>query len=161
MVNDFPPIYNAKCRVLILGSMPSEASRAANFYYMNPRNRFWSVMSEILGEDYVSMTSNEKATALLSHGIALYDVVHTCAIKGSDDASITEVQPTDIPAILRSAPIQKILLNGQKAAGIFGLYFQEETPRAETLPSTSPANAKCSLSDLVKVWREALRAILI
>ena len=42
-----PPVYNEQSRVLVLGTMPSPASRAAAFYYGHPRNRFWRVMERL------------------------------------------------------------------------------------------------------------------
>ena len=89
--NPFPPVFDDKARLLILGSLPSEASRAAGFYYMNPRNRFWQVMSALLGEDFTAMEKEDKIAALKKHGIALSDVIDSCTIHRSSDASIKEV----------------------------------------------------------------------
>ena len=44
------PLCPGCARVLVLGSMPSEKSIAAGFYYANPRNAFWPVMARVLGE---------------------------------------------------------------------------------------------------------------
>lgn len=41
------PIYDENSRILILGTFPSVESRVAQFYYSNPRNRFWKVISEV------------------------------------------------------------------------------------------------------------------
>ena len=155
-VNPFPPVFDGKSRILILGSLPSEASRAAGFYYMNPRNRFWSVMSALLGEDLTAMSAEEKAETLKRHGIALSDVVLSCEIHRSSDASIKEAICTDISAILAAAPIKKILLNGNKAYDLFLRYFPSLAPLAQKLPSTSPANARLSLGDLITEWRKAI-----
>ena len=154
--NQFPAIFNAHSRILILGSMPSEASRAAGFYYMNPRNRFWKVMSALFGEEYEKMTATEKSEALLAHGIALSDVVLSCEIHRSSDASIKNVKCTDIMGILANSDVKKILLNGRKAYALFQRYFPKLAPIAVLLPSTSPANARDSLEHLISVWREAI-----
>ena len=37
----FPPVVDAACRVLVLGSFPSVKSREEGFFYGHPRNRFW------------------------------------------------------------------------------------------------------------------------
>ena len=155
--NPFPPVADENARVLILGSLPSEASRAAGFYYMNPRNRFWSVMTALLGEDFTGMNSSEKAAALKRHRIALSDVISSCEIHRSSDASIKDARCTDIPAILAAAPIQKILLNGGKAYALFLKHFPEHADLARQMPSTSPANARLSLDDLVEEWGKALK----
>lgn len=49
VVHPFAPIYDAHSRVLILGSLPSVASRQQAFYYAHPRNRFWPVMAALDG----------------------------------------------------------------------------------------------------------------
>lgn len=151
-INPFPPVVDENARVLILGSLPSEASRAAGFYYMNPRNRFWGVMTALLGEEFTTMNAEEKAAALLRHRIALSDVISSCEIHRSADASIKDPKCTNIPAILASAPIEKVLLNGGKAYALFLKHFPEHADLARLLPSTSPANAKVSLADLVESW---------
>lgn len=158
--NDFPPVFDANSRILILGSLPSEASRAAGFYYMNPRNRFWAMLSTFLGEDYVRMSIAEKKAALLSQGIALSDVILSCEIHRSADASIENVTHTDVHAILRESGVKRIFLNGNKAYELFKRHFPDLIEMATPLPSTSPANARYSLSDLVASWGKAVLPFL-
>jgi len=160
VANDFPPIYDKRSRILILGSLPSEASRAAGFYYMHPRNRFWSLFSALLGKDLVKASKEEKAATLKEAGIALYDVVLSCKIRRSDDASIAAVERADVPAILDRAPISKIFLNGKKAYALFLKHFPQYASIAVCLPSTSPANAKSSIEDLITVWRAEIGSFL-
>jgi len=157
VLNPFPPVSDGHSKVLILGSLPSEASRAAGFYYMHPHNRFWKVMSALFGESFPTMSAEEKAAALLSHGIALSDVVQTCEIHRSSDASIKEVVPTAVPDLLAHSEIEKILLNGKTAYRLFLKHFPSLADRAILLPSTSPANAAVSLEELIKRWGDALR----
>jgi len=152
----FPPVYDEHSRILILGSLPSEASRAAGFYYMNPRNRFWKVMSSLLKEDFLPMTSEEKASALRRHGVALFDVIASCEIHRSSDASVKDAQGANIPEILKESQIEKIYLNGGKAYELFQRFFPALLPLAEQLPSTSPANARWSTDALIEAWREKL-----
>ena len=154
--NPFPPVYDEHSRILILGSMPSEASRAAGFYYMNPRNRFWKVMSALLGEDFVALSAEEKANALRRHEIALFDVIESCEIHRSSDASVKGAKGANIPEILRESKIQRIFLNGGKAYALFLRFFPEFDSLAEQLPSTSPANARLSLENLIEEWRKAI-----
>ncbi len=156
--HSFPPIYDAHSRVLILGSLPSVASREADFYYMHPQNRFWRVMSALLGEDFTLLSAKEKTAALLKKGVALYDVVLSCRITGSGDASIKNVEYADIPSILEKSNVRKILLNGQKAYALFKKGFPCLTEKAILLPSTSPANAKCGFDALLRAWKEGFSA---
>ena len=154
--NPFPPVVDENAHVLILGSLPSEASRAAGFYYMNPRNRFWGMLSALLDENFEKLSAPEKKDALLRHGIALSDVVLSCEIHRSADATIKNVVSTDVKEILSRSAVKHIFLNGQKAYSLFLRYFPEYQKMATCLPSTSPANAKTSFPVLVKTWGEAL-----
>ena len=64
------PIYTEDSLILILGSLPSKKSREENFYYANPKNRFWSVLSQIFQE--TPKTKEEKITFLKKHRLALW-----------------------------------------------------------------------------------------
>lgn len=171
----FEPVADEHARVLVLGSFPSVLSRENAFYYGNPQNRFWRVMAACLHEAVppnegdilpgtgVPATLEEsiacKRELLLRHGIALWDVIESCDIKGSSDASITHVVPARIERVLEVAPIQAVLCNGATAGRLYRRHLQERTGLvAEVLPSTSPANAAWSLDRLVARWDEALRA---
>ena len=123
----FEPVFDQRSRVLVLGSFPSVLSRANAFYYGNPQNRFWRVMAACLG---VSVPSNEgdplangepatldasiaaKRAMLLNGGVALWDVIESCDIKGSSDASIKNVVPAHIERITGNAPIELVVCNG-------------------------------------------------
>lgn len=153
--NPFPPVYDKQSRILILGSLPSEASRAAGFYYMNPRNRFWKMLSSLLDEDFTILSAEEKTAALLRHNVALSDVILSCTIHRSADASIKDVVCTDVAALV-SDGVKKIFLNGQKAYSLFLKHFPKYKEIAVPLPSTSPANAKLSPEALTKIWGDAI-----
>ena len=152
----FAPVYDADAKILILGSLPSVKSREEGFYYGNPQNRFWKVMAAVL-ETAVPITIEEKKNMLLAHHIAIWDVIESCDIIGSSDSTIKNVIPADIGAVLKQTKIQKIYANGKKAESLYQKYVYPKTKELITaLPSTSPANAACSLEKLVKVWGEAI-----
>lgn len=69
IVHDIPPLYDAESRVLLLGSLPSPASREAHFFYGHPRNRFWPVLAAVLGEK-TPETIEEKREMCHKHHIA-------------------------------------------------------------------------------------------
>lgn len=152
----FEPVFDAHSHTLVLGSFPSVLSRANDFYYGNPQNRFWRVMAACLSEP-VPTTIPEKRTMLLAHGIALWDVIESCDIKGSSDASIKNVVPADIARITAVARIERVICNGACAGRLYRRHLEPVVGlSAEVLPSTSPANAAWSLERLCDRWRQAL-----
>jgi hypoxanthine-DNA glycosylase len=152
LVHPFVPVADDKSTRLILGSFPSVLSRQNDFYYGNPRNRFWQVLGGVLG-DKAPDDIPGKTDYLLRHGIALWDVLASCRIRGSGDASIREATANDVPALLRRAPIRQIFCNGRTAGRYFTQYIEPVTNlQAVVLPSTSPANAAWRLEDLITAW---------
>lgn len=152
MHHTFGPVYDIESRILILGSMPSVKSREVNFYYGHPQNRFWRVVSSVLGCD-APMNIEEKKAMLLSSGIALWDVIESCDIIGSSDSSIKNVIPNDINLILKNSAVRKIYANGTKAEELYNRYCLKETGvKIEKLPSTSPANAAWKIDMLAEAW---------
>ena len=148
-----PPLYDEFSRVLILGSFPSVKSREQQFFYGHKQNRFWRVMAQVL-DCPVPVSIEQKREMLLSHHIAVWDVIAGCEITGSSDASIRNVTPNDLSEILTCADIREIYTNGGKAGQLYKKYIYAANGReAGTLPSTSPANAGYSLEKLVEAWR--------
>lgn len=158
--HEFPPVWNAHSKILILGSFPSVKSREEGFFYGHPRNRFWDVISVLLGCRRPE-TVKEKKEMLLAGGIALWDVIASCEIRGSSDSSIRNVVPNDFSEILKNTGIQHIYANGQTAGRLYQRYSEGKTGiPAVILPSTSPANAAWSLERLIQDWREKLCLVL-
>ena len=153
IIHPFEPVFDAKCRVLILGSLPSVKSRQNDFYYGHPQNRFWRVLAAVLGEP-VPRTIADKKRLLLTHHIALWDVLASCEITGSADSSIKNAVPNDLSAILSSANIRRIYTNGKTSKNYYKRFSEEITGRGSVcLPSTSPANAAWSLDRLINAWK--------
>lgn len=159
--HNIPPIYDAHSRVLILGSFPSVKSREAAFYYAHPQNRFWPMLAAVLHAP-LPQTPREKTALLLAHGLALWDAAAACELTGSSDASITRVVPNDLSPILRTADIRAVLCNGGTAFALYQRHLLAQTLLpAQKLPSTSPANARCTLPMLIDAWRDALTPLLL
>ena len=152
----FEPICNENSRILILGSFPSVKSREQSFYYGHPQNRFWRMLSGVFGEQ-TPVSIEEKKEFLLSHAIALYDVISSCEIEGSSDSSIKNATPNDIRSIVEGAQIEKIITNGKLAHKLYERHIASTVALPEIcLPSTSPANAAFSLDRLISEWRAEL-----
>lgn len=156
-VHPIPPFYRADSRVLILGSFPSVKSREMMFFYGHPQNRFWKVMAAVFGEEFPVDVPARRAFLERSR-IAAWDVIRSCDIAGSSDASIRNVEPNDLSVILNNAPIEEIFVNGGTAGRMYRRYALPVTGReAVLLPSTSPANAAWSLGRLIEAWRVVRR----
>ena len=152
----FPPLYDENSKVLILGSFPSVKSREQNFFYGHPQNRFWKVVSAVIGTD-TPVTIEEKSNFLHENHIALWDVIASCDITGSSDSSIKNVVANDLTEILENADIKQIFVNGKTAEKYFKKYTKPRINRdAICLPSTSPANAAWSEKRLVEEWKVVL-----
>ncbi len=149
--HNIPPVYDAQSRILILGSFPSVKSREERFFYGHKQNRFWRVVSAVLGED-CPVTTDEKRDMLLRGHIALWDVIESCDIEGSADAKIRNAVPNDVSRILGAADIRHIYLNGGEASRMFERFNKDAAVPHTRLPSTSPANAAYSLERLIREW---------
>ena len=153
LVHPIPPLYDKDSRVLILGSFPSRASRSAMFFYGHPRNRFWPLIARITGSE-TPVTVDDKRRLALSCGIALWDTVASCDIRGSSDASIAGIVAYDVGVILRAAPIRAVFTNGTTSSALYKKYvFPKTGVESIPLPSTSPANAAMSMDDLFERWK--------
>lgn len=149
----FEPVFDSRSRILILGTFPSVKSRENNFYYGHPQNRFWRMMAAVLSCP-LPVTVQEKKDMLLEHQIALWDVVQSCEIEGSSDASIRDVVPNRLETVTRAASIERIYANGNTAGKLYTKYCRDSINMDITiLPSTSPANAAFGLERLIEAWR--------
>lgn len=151
--HNIPPLYDAESRILILGSFPSVKSREGQFFYHHPQNRYWKVMAAVLGQE-IPVTIEEKREMILSHHIAMWDVIASCDITGSSDSSIHNVIPNDIGKLLMETRIENIYTNGGTAHKYYRRYIEKQIGREDiVLPSTSPANAAWSLERLIAAWQ--------
>lgn len=156
VTHPFEPVVSPQSDTLILGSLPSVRSRAEGFYYGHPRNRFWQVLAAVYGDALPADIPGKRAL-ILRHRLALWDVIASCDIAGSSDASVRNAVPVDIAQVTDAAPIARVFCNGALAGRLYARYLQ---PRlllpATVLPSTSPANAAWSTERLTAAWQDAL-----
>ena len=102
-VCSFPPAFRTDARVLILGSMPGEASLAAGRYYAHPRNAFWPIMGALFGAG-AELPYDQRLARLNAAGVALWDVIARCRRPGSLDSAIEDSVPNDLASLKRRAP---------------------------------------------------------
>ena len=157
----FPPVARPDARVLILGSMPSVESLRQSFYYAHPRNAFWPMLAEILGETRLEAIEDKKAL-LTRHGIALWDTVESCERAGSLDSAIRSARANDFAALYERCPeIRFVFFNGAAAEQLYRrLVAREDGARSFVrLPSTSPAYT-LRYADKKEAWERALKEAL-
>lgn len=148
VIHPLDAIYDEHSRVLILGSFPSVISRQNKMYYANKTNRFWAVMEALFN---VEITDH--ALFCHQHHIAMWDVIHSCTIEGSSDSSIKNVKTNDIAGLVYKSNIQLIVTTGKKAAVLYNQYIHLDIPHI-SLPSTSAANAKMRLEQLINEYQK-------
>ncbi|MBN8442508.1 MAG: DNA-deoxyinosine glycosylase [Thauera sp.] len=171
----FPPVFRADARVLILGSMPGEASLAAAQYYAHPRNAFWPIMGALFGAG-AELPYAQRLARLNAAGVALWDVIARCRRPGSLDSAIARdsVEPNDFAALFAACPrISHVFFNGTTAETAFRRHVRLPADFRSLsfarLPSTSPAHAARDLAAKLAAWqavpaalgedRDALRAL--
>lgn len=163
MKRAFPAIVSASSTMLILGSMPSEASLAAQQYYAHPRNAFWRILAELTGVAADAVYA-QRVQALSAAGIALWDVLSACEREGSLDSAIVSATsvPNDFSVFLAAYPLlRRIYFNGAKAEQIFRQKIMASQCLPENLqllrlPSTSPAHAAMPFEHKRDEWLMAL-----
>ena len=158
----FDPVVDRHTRLLVLGSLPGDKSLAVQEYYGNRQNKFWLLMSEVIGEELVPLDYSSRLKTLLKHGVGLWDVVAEAHRPGSLDSRIRARNDNDLCALLAHHPnIKAIAFNGGTAAklGIKVLGSHAANYQIEELPSSSPAYTLSYAEKSVR-W-QALRAILL
>ena len=173
IIHEIPPVWNSESRILILGTIPSPASRDAGFFYMHPQNKFWKVVPAVFGKklqfanvdtknpNLKPLVIQERRDFLLSHKIALWDVLSSCDINGASDASIKHAVPNDFTEILSNSKITKVFCTGKTAYSLWnkfcaGKYETQFHITTGCLPSTSPANAAWSIEKLVHFYSDSM-----
>lgn len=138
----FAPVVNAQTRILILGSLPGDASLAQQQYYAHPQNRFWQLIAEVFELPIVDLPYAERLHRLLQHEIGLWDVIAKAQRRGSLDSQIRERDDNDLCALLERLPhLHTIAFNGATASKIgLKILGQRQTHyHILPLPSSSPA----------------------
>lgn len=150
VTQEFAPVCDADCRVLILGTAPSKKSREVGFYYGHPQNRFWKMLAAVTGERVPQSIAEKKALLLRNH-IALHDVIHSCDIIGSSDSSH---KMWSLPIWSGFLPLQAGLLSSATAA--CPINYIENIRKADS------ASLRCSFPRLALpmrrgIWSGSLR----
>ena len=160
-IDGFAPIVSGNARVLILGTMPSEASLLRQQYYGHPRNAFWPIMGALL--DFAPDLCYQRRKALLmDNGLAVWDVLQSCHRLGSLDANIklATIKPNDFAGFFAEyAGIKRVFFNGKTAEQLYQkrilptLKHRFSYLEYQCLPSTSPAYAALKIEQKIEAWK--------
>lgn len=162
------PVYQATANILILGSMPGQASLDSQQYYGHPRNQFWPLLAQVFGID-ANLDYASRCQQLLQAKVALWDVIGRCQRQGSLDSAIvgSSIHFNPLAEFCQQLPdLQQIWLNGGKAAQSFRQYQRQMQHQQQSagnwpasnliireLPSTSPAHASLSFAEKLAKWQ--------
>lgn len=153
-VKGFNPVFTKDSKILILGSFPSVKSRAENFYYGNPQNRFWKMINKIYNVNLT--TIQQKIDFLQNYNIALWDIVCECEIEGSMDKDIKNPVYANLKSVLPpNTKVNKILCNGKLSYNLTKEYCAKNNVDLPVvyLGSTSSANPRFNVSE----WEKELK----
>ena len=152
----FPPSVDERTRLLILGSLPGDASIRQGEYYAHRGNAFWTLMGEVLGEDLRGQPYAMRLKRLRARGIGLWDVIESADRPGSLDSAIRGAELRDLSAFAARLPaLEAIAFNGRTAA----LHGRRQLGERQgltliDLPSSSGAYASMDRKKKAEAWAE-------
>lgn len=149
-----PPEVPADAALLILGSLPGEASLAVRRYYAHPRNLFWRLVGGAIGQDLSALDYPDRLAALAAARIGLWDVVASARRPGSLDSAMRAIEANPLADLVRTLPdLRAVAFNGATSARV-GRKALADLPgiRLIDLPSSSPAHAAMSYADKAARW---------
>jgi len=151
--SQFPPVVDAATRLLILGSLPGDASLKAAQYYAHPRNGFWPLIGGVLDEPLTALPYPDRLDRLKARGVSLWDVIASAQRSGSLDAAIKSPEAADLRGLIESLPeLRAVAFNGGLAAKLGRRILSDlNGVTLIDLPSSSPAHA-ISLSAKAAGW---------
>jgi hypoxanthine-DNA glycosylase len=157
----FPPIVDARARILVLGTLPGEESLRRREYYAHPRNLFWPIVFGLF-DAIPAIDYAEKLAFVTAQRIALWDVCELGEREASADSSIRSERPNAIDGLLEAHPlIRAVAFNGTTARRLYDRHFARRADLAYlALPSTSPAHARLDYAAKLARWT-ALREMLL
>jgi double-stranded uracil-DNA glycosylase len=155
----FAPVLGPGVRLLILGSLPGEASLRAGQYYAHQRNAFWPLIGAVIGRDLAALPYPVRLAALTAAGVGLWDVIASAERPGSGDAAIRAPEPADLAALVAGLPaLRAVGFNGGTAARLGRRQLGVATGVVLIdLPSSSPAYAAMPFDEKRARWQQMTR----
>ena len=149
------PIAARDARLFILGSLPGDASLAAQRYYAHPTNQFWRLLGDAIDEPLAGLDYEQRLERLAKRGVGLWDVVASAERAGSLDGAIRQAGVNPIERLREDFPeLRAIAFNGGTAART-GRKLMGSASGIELidLPSSSAANTR-PFADKAATWRK-------
>jgi TDG/mug DNA glycosylase family protein len=148
------PVARRDARLFILGSLPGDASLAAQQYYAHPRNGFWRLMESLIGQGLVSLDYPQRLERLVSNRIGLWDVVAHATRAGSLDQAIRSAGHNPLADYFATFPqLEAVAFNGSAAAAAGrSLLAGMSCLQLIDLPSSSPANTR-PFAEKAEAWK--------
>lgn len=149
----FDPVVDAHTRVLILGSLPGDASLKAEQYYAHPQNAFWRLVGGVIRTDLAALPYPDRLQTLKAAGVGLWDVIASADRKGSLDAAIRNAEHRDLQSLVDRLPaLRAVAFNGGTADRLGRRMLTASDDIAlVTLPSSSPAYTR-PLTEKAGAW---------
>ena len=149
----FAPVVDARTRVLILGSLPGDASLKAAQYYAHPQNGFWRLIGAVIAQpDLAAQPYEARLERVRAARIGLWDVIASAQRQGSLDAAIRNPEGADLTALIARLPdLRAVAFNGGTAARIGRRALGDTTLRLIDLPSSSAAFTR-PFADKAAAW---------
>lgn len=148
------PVIARGTRLVVLGSFPGLASLQAGQYYAHPRNQFWPLVGQLLGEPLPALPYPQRLARLRERGLGLWDVYASCRREGSLDSAIEAPELNDLASLRRRAPgLRAVAHNGSESAR-HRRHTEALGLPVWRLPSSSPANARWSFERKLAAWHE-------
>lgn len=154
LLHGLPPILDAHTRLIVLGSFPGVASLQAQRYYQHPRNQFWTILGALWGLPLPDMTYPDRCSALLAHGLGLWDVYARCERQGSLDRAIQHAELNDLASLRERCPQLEAVAHNGAESHRHARHTRALGLPVYRLPSTSPAHAAQTAQQKTTAWRE-------
>ncbi len=138
-----PFISNKNPKILILGTVPSDASIGeSNFYYSGSNNSFWKIISALFNES-IPLSIEDKKALLKKYDISLWDVYKK--VDRQKNFSVDKKMKNKVPndEILTIFNPEYIFCNGKEAQEVFKKLYPDVT--SIQLLSSSNATRKWKL----------------
>ncbi|MDE8653086.1 DNA-deoxyinosine glycosylase [Novosphingobium album (ex Liu et al. 2023)] len=154
MKASFDAIVDGRTRIVILGSLPGEASLARQQYYARPTNQFWRLIGGVIERDLVALDYERRLAALRAAGIGLWDVIGTARRTGSSDSAIRDHTARDLQSFAAGLDsLRALAFNGAKAAAIGRRQLAHgDALFLLDLPSSSAAYCAVSFAQKLEQW---------